>query len=806
MTREINLGNLIIPLIKPQKGIDYYTSAEKQEIVNEVTNNVNDVILPQEEIRQSNEITRQNNENTRQAQETSRTISENERQNAETERIEAESIRQDNESSRESAEQERTETFNTQMQAVNTAIQGIHTSQEAYDQNAQEKTTAFNTNATNKMNAYNTNATEKIEEYDAHVHDYEQELANKVDKVAGKVLSTNDFTNEKSQQIETNKTAIQINAGAITALSGRVTEVEDDIVDIQEEQAEQNTSIENLQEENTKLKNQLATQKEIINQLPQVSGEGESVTLNNTIKAPFTLFSPEGHSEQESTSIADGDEYDSPSPEHEQPIKSAGENVNEFDGEMELGTIANTNGGNFNSSSNTRSKNYIPVKSNTTYTFSDNINGSFIVHGYDENKNWIKILIAKNFEGLATFNTTEDTKYIRFRTNETDLTAKWKLEPGSTATPYSPYGMGSITEKIVNGNLLKITENNLVVHCSYVSGANTNQYKLLCTASDMYVNQIKEAGASYDETICGNLIPCKQGETLYFDVGNPLFTGCYFTEYDKNLKSLGPRGINSSSGTYTPTNINCAFVTFRGGYGRNAVPGTTYTLAPIVSKTPINSYVPHEEQTYSIYTQQPFRSIGDVRDVFFKNTVDSPYYDENLILNGWYERHDINRVILDGTENWLIAGNNDDFSRYYTNTNYPLTAKREKILCSHFKYGIVTDLNKNCIGPYNGSTNYGVNICISNAIASNANELKTWLSNNNVILDYILKEPLDLPCTQSQIDILENIPSTFAGQTNVFSEDEVKAYLRAKGLKDLNTLDSEINNVKQAIVALGGVV
>lgn len=51
-------------------------------------------------------------------------------------------------------------------------------------------------------------------------------LANKVDKVAGKGLSTNDFTDEYKEQVDTNT---------------------EDIEDIQEEQAEQNTDIEKLQ-------------------------------------------------------------------------------------------------------------------------------------------------------------------------------------------------------------------------------------------------------------------------------------------------------------------------------------------------------------------------------------------------------------------------------------------------------------------------------------------------------------------------------------------------------------------------------
>ncbi len=909
MTREINLGNLIIPLIKPQKGIDYYTPAEKQEIVNEVTNNVNDVILPQEEIRQSNEITRQNNENTRQAQETSRTISENERQNAETERIEAESIRQDNESSRESAEQERTETFNTQMKAVNTAIQGIHTSQEAYDQNAQEKTTAFNTNATNKMNAYNTNATEKIAEYDAHVHDYEQELSNKVDKVAGKVLSTNDFTNEKSQQIETNKTAIQTNAGAITALSGRVAEVEGDITDIQEEQTEQNTSIEALQAENVKLKKELDTQKSIINQMPQVEDEGYDATLNNTIKAPFTKFDVEGHSEQESTegynqyymdyndntynfgginivstktgfslsgsrtsngtftlisriltlpagtytlklkkastlriglsktdytairTISVGltsatftlseetdvcmalsfvantnynesnelmiysgtedkpfEEYTygaSPNPSYEQPIKSAGDNIQLFDKSTATASALQGDGTTLSSTTLTTSD-FIEI--DVTKTYYKTITNSARVKLYDENKNAIVTSSASdisNFGNAQSFTIPvafQNAKYIRF-SMENQYVDTFKLEPGTTATPYSPYGMGSITEKIVNGNWL-------------LNG------KTFTPSTGGWYDQLGTATTSLSQI---------NSNTNYYDLkANTNYT-IKIDKY-KNINAYQLIFVNKNGihGIVNTTNLANP-VTFKPTENmrvwlRAQIVETnveTYFDAQLELGSTANPYIPHEEQTYSIYTQQPFRSIGDVRDCFFKNTIDSPYYDENLVENGWYERHDIGEEILDENTN---IGSQDNIAYYNLIGRKSTTSILQVVLCNklHFSCNANSATNAQAnmenlsIGVNNNGTSK--NIFIKNADISTTERFKNWFGEIRPLIQFIRENPTNLLCTTEQINILENIPSTFAGQTNVFSEDEVKAYLRAKGLKDLNKMFSDITN---AITAQG---
>ena len=61
---------------------------------------------------------------------------------------------------------------------------------------------------------------------------------------------------------------------------------------------------------------------------------------------------------------------------------------------------------------------------------------------------------------------------------------------------------------------------------------------------------------------------------------------------------------------------------------------------------------------------------------------------------------------------------------------------------------------------------------------NNLEDFKTWLSSHNVEVQGKLAEPLDLPCTEEQIEILENPPITYEGQTIVYSTDEVEPYLR----------------------------
>ena len=147
------------------------------------------------------------------------------------------------------------------------------------------------------------------------------ELESKQPKEQGKGLSTNDFTNEFKNKLE------NLNNYDDKEITSKVTNLEENVVNIQKEQTTQNKDIEDLktdnkknktdlqaikqeqQDQNSKIENNTVENKdntELLNQimglLPSAKGEGEHVTLQDTGEARFKNFQVQGNSKQETRS------------------------------------------------------------------------------------------------------------------------------------------------------------------------------------------------------------------------------------------------------------------------------------------------------------------------------------------------------------------------------------------------------------------------------------------------------------------------------------------------------------------------
>lgn len=183
-----------------------------------------------------------------------------------------------------------------------------------------------------------------------------------------------------------------------------------------------------------------------------------------------------------------------------------------------------------------------------------------------------------------------------------------------------------------------------------------------------------------------------------------------------------------------------------------------------------------QSQTYTIPVQQPMRSIGEVRDEFIQ-------------VNGnWFERHNIGKVVLDGTQGTFskpatnrfnIDNAITDYLKAYNKTNY---VSNQYICYSQQGNnagfdGLVTNVDYG-LDLSSGTTSYTIRI--KDTRYNDVNDFKTWLSNNNLEIIYELATPTDLPCTAEQIAILENLPKSYNEQTNIYSLDVTPAYVEAQ--------------------------
>lgn len=123
---------------------------------------------------------------------------------------------------------------------------------------------------------------------------------------------------------------------------------------------------------------------------------------------------------------------------------SGGANINLFDGEIEQGGINGSDGTNYDTTTNTRSKNYVSVIPSQTYFYQkDASNYGFYIYAYGSDKS-LKRFIDGSGIG-STFTPNADEYYLRFRWNTGTVADIVALHPmiskGSTRqsswTPYS---------------------------------------------------------------------------------------------------------------------------------------------------------------------------------------------------------------------------------------------------------------------------------------------------------------------------------------------------------------------------------
>lgn len=339
---------------------------------------------------------------------------------------------------------------------------------------------------------------------------------------------------------------------------------------------------------------------------------------------------------------------------------------------------------------------YINVNNTKQYIFSYlGIAGSKYIVYYDKDKNFLGYNTNLQINNFAKWN---ETRYVRLRVDcSQDSVTAFQLEEGTVATPYAPYN--SLEIKDIGKNLY--AGNEITINGTYSS------------------NTSVDLGSRY----------LSKG-TYTISLTNSLPNNCYIY--------LGASGSIATAirdkATFTLTeeqNVPMRLIVKAGTY-------SNFTTKIMIEKGKVvTDYEPYKQQT----------------EYFPLSEGQKLYKSSYLADNGIH--HKRKQVVLDGTETgWYMLANQTG-----TNTSYFAIPKSDMkkastLICDKFINRSVWNTDEE--GIQSIIDNY-IRLRINTSRASTVAELKTWLSNNPITVEYELAEEEIVPYTETQKEAWEKI-------------------------------------------------
>lgn len=552
--------------------------------------------------------------------------------------------------------------------------------------------------------------------------------------------------------------------------------------------------------------NNLSTAIDSIEVIEQATAEGESLSLTNTKAMPYSDYVVEGKSEQ------DGE----PSPSNPSEIHSVADDVNLFDVGVknDYRHYTDVSAINWLTVSNDKlsivvqaegatmcynSKQYLGNKTYTITAKTSMVRGRFYVKlrnstdtgwltdnditisnmSYNSYYNGWFIQNQTNTTLILTVN-IPDCLYCVFgfgfasdSVGTTQTISNIKLQEGTIATPYSPYNQGTVTIKQRGKNEINLnrtlgTPSNTSHDASNKRLFNYNNYIIGITSNNYYLTS---KITSYN--VQNNTIKVEVNAGGY-GVGFPIKlkpNTSYILSYDTDLEANQNSGIGfyKSDGTYisntnslltnnylkftTPSNCDFVIIIFRPPVNTEL----TYRNIQLEEGSTATDYEPYQGYDKTIQTE-PLRSLPNgVRD--------------SLEEDGIHRR--VGRVVLDGTETFIVEANYPRFSIALNNCT--TKSGRQHIFSNYFK----TALIGNDVGI--GFTVNGSLFLYPETSITTLSAFQTWLSTHNVEVIYELAEEIIEPLTQNQATTMLDIIKTgsYEGTTNIYTDEDVKPTMKA---------------------------
>ena len=566
-------------------------------------------------------------------------------------------------------------------------------------------------------------------------------LANKVDKVAGKGLSTNDFTDEYKEKVDTNT---------------------EDIEDIQEEQTEQNTEIGNLQAENERLRNTL----------PTTTGTGQDVTLNKTAELEFVKPPlPMGNSEQV--------QYSGKNliPMINQEVTISGITFKAINGRLIInGTATNDITGN-----SFINNNFMFHLNVGNYVLSrTNVNSNLTINLMASDTQLISRLVRSDTNLTASFNVTvEKDVYIGFYIPQNSSFSNYECgvmvstdggtyEPyvGGTASPNPDYPQ-EITN--VTGDVEVVVENKNLFDISKVTWGKYNVYNNqsgnYTNAFIAYINVQKNKQIS----ISTKYEVAARTSYQFLDKNNNVINGVY-QSINKKEYAWTNITVPENATQLLISQLDCP-------QANNIEIQVEYNTTPI-------TYVAHKEQTFTFPLGNEKLMLGD-------------YLADDGI------HHVRGQDIFDGSEDevWekIYGSIENGIALYSVNKNHKqidgLSDKfimRNSLSIWYNGEGVTTKWRADKIGFMIDAERINNDYSIS--------AIRSLMNNNPVTVEYELEQEVIVPYTSAQQEVYNQIKQalSYEGQTNISSNQNaifnVEAYQSTKLI--LESIDSRLTLVE----------
>ena len=484
---------------------------------------------------------------------------------------------------------------------------------------------------------------------------------------------------------------------------------------------------------------------DIYDSLPSVSGEGTSLTLDDTRvgKIKSTL---KGNTSQTGTPTPS-----SPIPVNvvsgDNEIVVCGKNLfdknNIFVGYLrEDGTVW--------SDTAYRTSAFMPIRPNTTYYKTSTVSPR--TKYFDINKvplNTTTYWDVPTGGSAGTFTTPDNAYYLRFSfpfTGSSAIDADTIMVKEGTDTTYEPYQGSNYAINLGVENLFE----GVFEEGGWDIGNGQKQY-------------------APGRNRCPDLIPVNPSTTYTISFEN---TGtCYVLEYGSNSDYLTYSQVSyrTYNGSFT-TNANTRYITF---YYIPYNHDFTLNEECQLEKGPkANSYTPYGTTPIELC------KIGNYKDYFYKDS------------DKWYLHKEIGKVVLNGSESWGKSSKTQ-VNRYYVANIFVtiLSASSIDLISNYFVCITPNQSDSNNIGlaKYN-ENGLMVNFSLTDTNFDTLEKFKTWLTSNNVLVRYVLATPTYNKITYEPL--LEQLEAYYhaksrATQTNISQENnDLPFEIDASALKE----------------------